>query len=268
MIICNIPVKVTQTLTILNDWRKRYFYKNTGLNRDAKVALIYFSYEPDFEYLYLSLKSATQFIDNDLVKSIFIFIDQKKPFTQEQQSALHKLNNKVQFKPIYNFSWASTETTLAELGAFKTVADTLNNEDLLAKVDSDILFMQSDRLQSLLTSDYNAIGDGHHVDYKYAQGGLYFIRKKLFHEKLEPLIDRKSIEAAEDSINNKGEDIVISELLRSTGNPYYLTRFMLFPDEYSKTKIFSAALRKEFFSLHFVKDKQKMPTLIEKMALQ
>lgn len=261
MIICNIPIKAAQTLTIVSDWFRRYLTSPSGTNSNAQVGLVYFSYEPDFEFLRLSILSATRFLDQQRIKSIHIFIDQKKPFTEIQENTLFELNNKIVFEPIFNFSWASTDTTEAELKAFSIVSNTLCDEDMIAKVDSDILFMPSQRLEEILCSDTDAVGDGHHVGYQYAQGGLYFIRNNVFKKAFNKII-REKIIAAENEVDNKGEDIVISQLLLNAGYPFYLSRFMLFPDEYSLIKHFSHLLQKEFFALHFVKDKQKMSSYL------
>jgi len=257
MIFNNVPVKFNQLHIIMCDWVNNLFMQTCEKNSQAQFAFVYFSYEPDFEYLYLSVKSLVETVNENQIKAVYLFVDQKAPFDSGQLKELENICPKIVFKKVFDFSWASTETTLAEISSFTQVIEDTLDHDLIVKVDSDIVFFKNQKLKRILKSKYNAIGDGHHLDYRYAQGGMYMIRrilaKQVFHN-----IEKSHIKQCEKQCGTKGEDRVISTLLKNNGTPFYLTRLMLFPDEYSRIFKLNRFLRWEFCSGHFVKDKENM----------
>jgi hypothetical protein len=229
-------------------------------HQNAKLNFVYFSYQPDFEYLYLSIESLVNSQNKNDLRKIYVFIDQKAPFVEHELCVLKALSNKITFLPVYNFSWASTATTMAEICSFKQVMENAEAEDLIVKVDSDIVFFRNSKLKRLLHSKYVAIGDGHHLNYEYAQGGLYMFRKYIGKEIFND-IDEETIIACEKQCKNKGEDKVLSTLFANYKLPFYLTRLMIFPDEYSLIKRLNKFIRWEFCCGHFVKDKDNMKEL-------
>jgi len=260
MLINNVPIKVSHMHIIVFDWLKNLLMLPSLKHKGAKFNFVYFSYQPDFQYLYLSIKSLVDTQDQNFLRNIYVFVDQKAPFSESELNDLQLLSNAITFLPVYNFSWASTATTMAEICSFKQVMEHAENNDLIVKVDSDIVFFKNSKLTRLLTSKHLVIGDGHHLDYKYAQGGLYMFRKYIG-EKVLGDIDEKTIIACEQQCDNKGEDKVLSTLFSNNNFPFYLTRLMIFPDEYSLIKKLNKLLRWEFCCGHFVKDKDNMTTI-------
>lgn len=259
MLICNVPVKASHVHIIIIDWFRNLFMWAYAKHKNAKFNFVYFSYQPDFDYLYLSIKSLVNSQDKTTVRNIYVFIDQKSPFNESEINQLQELSNDIIFLPVFNFSWASTETTMAEISSFQQVMENAQNNDFIVKVDSDIVFFKNTKLTRLLTSKHIAVGDGHHLNYQYAQGGLYMFRKYIG-EKVLGNMDEQTIIACEKQCDNKGEDKVLSTLFLNRKFPFYLTRLMIFPDEYSLLKEVNCFLRWEFCCGHFVKDKDNMKT--------
>jgi len=260
MLISNVPIKASHIHIILFDWLKNLFMFSSLKHKNAKFNFVYFSYQPDFEFLYLSIKSLVDTQGQNDLRNIYVFVDQKAPFNDNELNQLKTLSNVITFLPVYNFSWASTATTMAEISSFQQVMIHAEIDDFIVKVDSDIVFFKNSKLTRLLTSKHLVIGDGHHLDYKYAQGGLYMFRKHVG-ERILCDVDEKTIIACEKQCDNKGEDKVLSTLFSNGNFPFYLTRLMLFPDEYSQIRKLNRFLRWEFCCGHFVKDKDNMKTI-------
>ena len=257
MILFNIPIKVSHIPIIITDWLRNSNMRQSSIHKDAKFSFVYFSYQPDFPYLSVSLKSLAAAVDPELIRNVVLFVDQKAPFSDEEREYMNKLCPKLIFETVTNFSWASTETTLAEIESFKKVTELTEKYDFIVKVDSDIVWFRNKKLPRLLRSKYQAVGDGHHLNYEYAQGGLYMIRQhivKAVFDNITPEI----IKRCEEQCGTAGEDMVLSTLLDNRKSPFYLTRLMLFPDEYRLVSGINRCIRWEFCAAHFVKDKDSM----------
>ena len=257
MIIKSIPIKTSHVHIIVTDWIKNLFMKPDIKHDNAKFSFVYFSYQPDFKYLLTSLTSLAGSIDGQKIRNVFVFVDQKAPFNEEERQILSNACPKLVFEKVFDFSWASTKTTMAEIESFKKVIEQSQPTDFLVKIDSDIVLFKNTKLNRLLTSQYMAVGDGHHLDYKYIQGGMYMFRcdlgKRIFEN-----IDENIIKSCEIQCGTAGEDRVISTLFKNKGAAFYLTRLMLFPDEYTLIKRLNNFLRWEFCAAHFVQDKDSM----------
>lgn len=265
MQIFNTPVKIGHTPTIVLDWIRNAFMRKEHKHRNSKYTFVYFSYEPDFEFLSLSLRSLMCAVSSKYIRSVYLFVDQKAPFSLAQLDSLKGICDVLIVEKIYDFSWASTETTLAEMNAFVVASQGDYDTDFVAKVDSDILFFRNTKLKRLLHSKHAAVADGHHLDYKYGQGGFYMIRKSII-KKLFNSVASDDIKLCEIQCQSLGEDRVISTYLKNKDRAFYLTRLMLFPDEYSLVNRLSAFVRWEFCTFHFVKDKQRMSQYASKFA--
>ncbi|AFS38151.1 hypothetical protein [Alteromonas macleodii] len=257
MLIFNVPIKASDSFRIVADWISNLVIKPVKKNANAKFHFVYFSYKPDFDYLNLSIQSLVNHIDSEKIGSVNLFVDQKAPFNTNQIDKLKKICPKLAIHRVYEFAWASTETTMAEITSFLKVCENAEEHDFIVKVDSDILFFRNKRLSRMLTSKYDAVGDGHHLQYKYAQGGLYMIRAAVIRDVFNT-IEKKHVKEVELHCGTKGEDRVISTLLAQAESPFYLTRLMLFPDEYKIMKKLPKLVRWEFCAKHFVKDKHNM----------
>lgn len=243
---------------------------NTAVKTSAtrKFSFIYFSYSQDFDYLTLSLRSLVRFVPDSLIESVHLFVDTKGVFSEQQIDILTECCPAIHLHEVEDFSWASTETTLAELRAFQEVAQMIPSSGIISKVDSDILFIPNRRLQRIANRSQATIGDGHYTGYQYAQGGLYFIDSEVVRELYSEGSLVAAIKTAECKCGQNGEDAVISEILRNRGTGFKLRRFMLFPDEYRRTKSFTHKFLREFCALHCVQDKTSMRGLLELLLKQ
>lgn len=259
MFILNTPIPVKNILPTLSDW-----IKCLKLNRDElplenrQLRFVYFSYNPDFNYLKLSIKSLINSGLSPYVGSVTVFEDQSAPFEQSQRDELTALLDSVEVKPVDHIDWASKESTFNEISSFRQVLEDANHDDLLIKVDSDILFLPSKKLVGLLFSNIQACGDGHSEGYKFMQGGLYCMRANLA-ENIFKSITLDEVCAISDELKTDAEDRIITRIFARLSDVTF-TRLMLFPSEYQQMRKLSAFNLWDFQAAHFVKDKDMMQT--------
>lgn len=264
MIIFNTPFRVRHFAKTISDWIRTFYIKENEINNNGKFIFVYFSYKPDYEYLILSLKSLLKSFDTKHIKSINIFIDQKSPFEEWQDEYIKSMDSKISLLEVNHFSWSSRESTIEELKCFYRVTKISNNEDMLVKVDSDILFFSSSKMNKILKSGILAAGDGHYENYKFAQGGLYLIRSVLIKNYLAKMDDKVLDEIIREN-GSPAEDRAISKALEKNKTPFQFTRLMLFPSEYGKLRKLSRFNKFDFCAAHFVKDKENMSVFSEKI---
>lgn len=257
MRILGVPIPVKYIHLTLVDWLRFALLKPSPKHVDAKFNFVYFSYRPDFEYLKLSIESLVESIASEYISSVHLFEDQKAPFDETEIQMLKGICPSLVMQKVENFSWASPESTLAEIDCFEKVAKDSNDNDMLVKVDSDILFFKSSKLIRILKSKFENVGDGHNEHYRFAQGGLYLIRSRLVKNILSK-VTMVDVEEAVKRNRSVGEDKTISTILKKNGRPFVLTRLMLYPSEYSLMKKLTSFNKWDFCSAHFVKDKDKM----------
>jgi len=237
---------------------KNCIQKKRGDAELSKFRFVYFSYQPDFQYLKLSIQTLIHNVPPNILDGVVIAVDQKSPFNTSQESELIDIYTKLSFIPIHNFSWGSAISTYEELKIFSTISHSLINPyDYLVKVDSDVLFLPSSTWLRVAKWFQPAIGDGHFTQYRYAQGGLYMLTRSV----ISDVLSQATIEQI-DNINHKtdsvGEDSSISEYLRLNSHPFYFIRLMLFPDEYKHIQRINRRTNSEFVAMHFHKDKSNM----------
>lgn len=267
MIISEVPVQLRELHHLSWWWLRFRFLAADRRTAGAKLNFLYFSYEPDFDYLLLSMKSLRHGVNRELIGQVFLVVDQKAPFSARQIAAFQDIFPTLHVLPIFNFEWGSARSTFEELGMFKTVCASLPSPfDLLVKVDSDVLFLRNDKWRKLLCSRAAAIGDGHFLQHRCAQGGLYMLRRHLIQNVFwdTSLADLESVVK---KIDSHGEDRAISYMLRRSGNAFFFTRMMLFPDEYRGISRLGSWVRREFLALHCHKDKTSMAALIRKFDI-
>lgn len=257
MIVLNTPIQPKFAHLALGSWLRDIFRKK-NIFPDAKFNVVYFSYRPDFEYLVYSIKSLLKNTDENDIRNIFIYIDQKDIFTKEQEATLSLLSKKISFRAIYNFEWGSPKSTLSELECYLTLSKEIAEpNDFLIKVDSDIIFIKSNKLGKLLKSNLHAVGDSHFLGYKFIQGGMYMIRLGEIIKQFSS-VTLNDIEKIAKDIRSVGEDKVISTIFKRNGTEFNISRLMLFPDEYKRIKKRTLLTRWEFCAMHFHHDKENM----------
>lgn len=260
MILFNWPFSARYPHKTALGWIKLKYYKIMRKPRDhtGKLNFIYFSYSPDYEYLTLSIRTLLKYTPQEYLGKIFVAEDQKAPFNEEQKQKIFYLYNDIEITPIFNFSWGSIKSTFAEIELFKNISKTLKSkDDLIIKIDSDILVFETKKLIDLCNTNLPAIGDGHYLQFKHAQGGLYALRKSTI-ENILGDITIKDVERASAETGSVAEDVCISHILKSNNTPFFHTRLMLFPDEYKKINTLNWLVKREFNAIHCHKDKENM----------
>lgn len=251
------PIRVKHIPRIAGDQIRRVIACLSN-RRMAKIHFVYFSCGRDMPLLTLSLKSLMA-IKATCIGSIFVVVDSKGPFSLDQEIALKRICPRLQFLSLGQIDWASIATLHTELRAFSTAARGVDAIDFIAKVDSDILFFSEKKLNEISICQYDFVGDGHYSDYFYAQGGLYFIRA----EKALPLSETVNDDELNYAIKLCGsvsEDRVMSMLFSRRSYRIWMTRLMLFPNEYEKSDLRNSWLQREFSAIHFVRRKNDMPS--------
>lgn len=215
--------------------------------------------------LTLSLKSL-RLLRDDMVGMVFIVVDSKGPFNVEQQSELKSIVPNLQFLELGQIDWASIHTLKTELQAFGIAASQAQTIDFIAKVDSDILFFSSTKLEEVSVCAADFIGDGHYSKYNYAQGGLYLLRAPLA-ENLSASVTELELEQTIAQCRTHAEDQVVSALVRRRTNKIWLTRLMLFPNEFNRANLVGHWVCLEFSAIHFVHQKTEMPRYATQLKL-
>lgn len=267
MIIAGLPVAASEIHHLARNWVRMALLREDPLAVAARFGFLYFSYAPDFDYLSLSLQSLAKAVHPSWIRSVTIAEDQKAPFSEEQREQLARYMPALHWMPVHDFEWGSPRSTHAELQVFERVCRNMpDDHDLLVKVDSDVLFLSNRKWELLLRSRALAIGDGHYLQHRFAQGGLYMIRRHVVRHVLSK-VSLAEIEAVAKKIDSVGEDMAISQLLRDAGSPFFMSRMMLFPEEYRPLRRLNRLVRSEFLALHFHKDKSNMAALARQHGL-
>jgi len=152
--------------------------------------------------------------------------------------------------------------------AYALVAKDCNDQDIIARVDSDVFFFNDRIFRMVERSDADLIGDGHFVNFQYAQGGCYFFRASAI-RKINDLIRNETMEKLTQEVNIIVEDIVASHFTRRLGLKTWLTWFMMFPDELRNAGGLTKWQRRKFSCIHFVmKNKKAMLDSYERDVLK
>ena len=268
MIVAGIPIALREFHHLLRGWLSFAFLRRNPAAAQARLNFLYFSYRPDFSHLLLSLQTLKATVPVDLVGQVFLAEDQKAPFETAQIAHLSEVHRGLRILPIRDFEWGSPRSTHAELQLFKQICSELPDPlDLLVKVDSDVIFLpNAEKWERLLRSTAPAIGDGHYLGFRYAQGGLYMIRRQVI-QSVFASTSVADVEVVARRIDSVGEDMAISYMLKEEGAPFFFTRLMLFPEEYRRLNTLGYLARTEFLALHCHKDKQNMPNLVDRFYL-
>lgn len=264
MMLFGCPVGVRHVHRIIGDQLRRawhYFQPKSP----TRIHFVYFSCARDMELLKLSLKSLGA-LQTERVGGIFIVVDSKCPFTPGQQWELKLIAPTIEFIFLGRIDWASIDTLQTELRAFAMVAGKIPSADYVAKVDSDVLFFSRDKLDEVGLCGADFVGDGHYSQYAYAQGGLYFLRASLA-TALFALATEEEVRKACGALNTLAEDRVVSSLVFQQTHRVWLTRLMLFPNEFEKANYTGAWLRQEFLAIHFVHKKYDMPSYAARLMV-
>jgi len=248
-------------------------HKNTtiqdkNVKQKKRIHIVYFACKKHFKYLIISLKSLEKLHPMQL-GNIYIFVDKKDFLTKDQIILLKKLKLNVVIKKSPIIAHDGVKLIITELTAFKEVINHINENDYIAKIDSDILFISDEIFKNVVNSSAVVIGQksggNPATAFPQPQGGCYFIRAPLINKMTNhPL--RKFIKEASNNIGGRllpllPEDFVIFNLAKKHTNNIELINFSL-----PLNKIYSLPKKQKQYSvIHFFsRHKEQMPQVAKK----
>lgn len=245
---------------------------NNELQNSPKIHFVYFSCNKHFKYLFLSLQSLKKLKFHSEGK-IYIFIDKFDPLTKTNKIKLNGLGLKiVVYKTKKRMSWGGLNVLENEIDGFNKVLNNMNKEDYLAKVDSDILFINKKIFLETVSSGMHMIGTLPKrctLKYRYAQGGCYFIQKGLLEKivkiKLKSEIKKIGKKLNIDNLNNIPEDAVMGKLIEKMTNKIKFIDYYV--DYREPNKIFNINTKK-YSVIHCERGlKTKMESIARKIGV-
>jgi hypothetical protein len=186
---------------------------------------------------------------------ILVFCDRDELFSAEQIKRLHETGVAVKVIPWpKSEGWGSAQIASIWDAYELAIRDAVEGTYITC-VDSDVFFFSGWLFDFVTKSHVDMIGDGRYVDFKYAQGGVYFLSAEAVGRILAvtPIatFDREFRQAHVDV-----EDKALYFLARKARLRIRLACFMMFPDEYARAGRLSWYQRHKFACLHYaIRDK-------------
>jgi hypothetical protein len=245
-----VPTTVRQWPRFVQQIATRQTLLKRQLERRRVFRLCYFSCRSYFRYLYCALHSLA-FAAKDIQYEVLVFSDTDQPLSPAQVEALQHLVPGLQV-----IEWPKSMGWGAEqIGwiwkAYQRAAQGAADDDIIARVDSDVYFFNDRIFRAVERSEADFVGDGHFVDFAYCQGGCYFFRVDAV-RKINSFLAPISLvdELARAKINV--EDIAAHHFASRLGMKVQMTWFMTFPDEWRNARGLTSWQRWKFSCLHFV----------------
>ncbi|MEI6333973.1 MAG: hypothetical protein WCS87_05395 [Methylococcaceae bacterium] len=251
-----IPIRLKQLPKYLGGIVIRFI----TLKKDANpisFTLCHFTCHSYYKYLYCSLHSL-QKVSSGIPIRVLIFCDANEMFSPEQCEAI-----KIAFPDSKVIPWKKSQGWGSEQiasiwKAYSLAASESRENDYVVRIDSDVFFFSDWIFQIVARSRKDLVGDGHYVNFKYSQGGFYFLRAGAIN-KIKRYFEENSMDEFLTKTKINVEDIAAYQFIEQTGQKSWLTFFMMFPDEYRIAGHLSAYQKFKFCCLHFVmKNKNKM----------
>ena len=259
----SLDMRIPTRLKQLPNFSRALVDRHITLNKKRNVKsptfhLCFFSCESYFAYLYCACHSLIKVLGNSHNYKVYVFSDSDMPITAAQVGALEKLLPDIQV-----ISWPKSmgwgHKQIKNIwDAYQYVAESASDEDIIARVDSDVFFFNNRIFNYVSASEADLTGDGHFVNFEYVQGGCYFFRK-LAVEKIYRHINNKGIETALAECHTIVEDVAADFLAKKLALKVKQTWFMGFPDELNNMGGIKQKAQLKFSCAHFVmKNKGKM----------
>lgn len=262
-----IPIRLRQAPNFVAQVLKRFLVLRRAPPVQRTFHLCFFSCKSYFSYLYCSLHSLIKHAAGIKFK-VLVFNDSEQPLSATQTNALSKLLPDVRV-----IDWPkSMGWGEAQIGwiwkAYALAAEGAAENDIIARVDSDVFFFNDRIFQAVLRSDADLVGDGHFVDFRYCQGGCYFLRAGAVNQ-INEMLRTEGLGELLAAENITVEDIAAHYFAQRLGLKIWLTWFMMFPDELRNAGGLSVWQRWKFSCLHFVmKNKAAMLEAYEREVFQ
>jgi hypothetical protein len=262
-----IPITVKQIPKFVTQIMQRGLLTISGKRKSPTFYLCFFSCESYFNYLYCSLHSIQRIQKNTAIK-IRIFSDEEQPLSRQQKDYIWQIfpDAKIIDWP-KSMGWGHKQIE-SIWQAYKQTADEALEDDFIARVDSDVFFINDKIFKAISRCDADLIGDGHFIDFKYTQGGCYFFRVSAINRISHALSSTKLPDLLPE-LNPVVEDLAAYELAKKLGMRIWMIWFMMFPDELRNAGGINAWVNWKFSCIHFVmKNKKLMLEAYEKDVLK
>lgn len=262
-----LPVRVRQFPNwALQAWQRSRVLRRP-LARPPTFRLCYFSCESYFRYLYCALHSVKTNVQI-LPVQVTVFSDEDMPLTTAQIAALQELMPGLAVRPWpKSMGWGVTQIE-SIWRAYVLAAEGAHDDDIVARVDSDVFFFNDTIFQAVARSEADFVGDGHFVDFEYCQGGCYFLRARAV-RRVQALLRATPMAELAKEVPVVVEDVMAQHLVRRAGLRTWMTWFMMFPDELRIAGGLTSWQRWKFSCVHFVmKNKDKMLDAYDRHVLE
>lgn len=245
-----IPTRIKQLPQFVNQTFERSLTLRRPALETPTFHLCFFSCQSYFKYLYCSLHSLTQHLQ-DVRYKVLVFSDEEMPLSAAQIDAIKALIPGTRVIPWpKSMGWGATQIGWI-WRAYGLAAEGAAEHDIIARVDSDVFFFNDRIFRAVARSDADLIGDGHFVNFEYTQGGCYFFRASAV-RKITEMLKAEPIERILGEIKPIVEDVAAHHFSKRLGLKIWLTWFMMFPDELRNAGGLTAWQRWKFSCAHFV----------------
>lgn len=252
-----LPIRVKQFPNFLKELVIRNKILASTPAKKRVFHLCYFSCHSYFPYLYCALHSMKKHLKNIDFK-IYIFNDAEMPISDAQFAKIQALlpHSEMILWP-KSMGWGAEQ--IGNIwNAYAHAAKNANENDIIARIDSDVFFFNDRIFQMIMRSDADLIGDGHFVDFQYTQGGCYFFKTSAINQ-INTMIAEQGMDKLTQEIDIIVEDIAAHHFAKKLNLKVWLTWFMVFPQEIINSGGLGNWLKWKFSCAHFVmKNKDKM----------
>jgi hypothetical protein len=258
-----IPITIKQLPQLSVQLTQRTLTLLRPANPQPTFHLCFFSCHSYFKYLYCSVDSIKRYVTTVPYK-IIVFSDTDQPLSEAQTKALCNLVPGTRVIPWPKSMGWGAEQISNIWQAYENVASTAAENDVIARVDSDVFFFNQRIFDAVSRSEADFIGDGHFVNFKYHQGGCYFFRKSAV-DRVCNYLSSHSMENLATQLDFDVEDIAAYAFAKELDLTTWMTWFMMFPDELNNKGFIGNWSQWKFSCLHFVmKNKSAMLQSYEK----
>ncbi len=261
-----LPIRIKHLPQFVRQMVNRRQILNLPDSGERTFHLCFFSCQSYFRYLYCSLHSLVLHVNGIKIK-VLVFSDEEMPLSTAQIDALRILMPDIRVIPWpKSMGWGATQISWI-WRAYQLAAEDAADNDIIARVDSDIFFFNDRIFQLVARSNVDFIGDGHYVDFRFCQGGCYFFRASAIREIIR-MLDRDSLEQIVTEIDTVVEDVAAYHFTTRLGLKVMMTWIMMFPDELRNAGGLTPWQRWKFSCAHFVmKNKAAMLEAYEREVL-
>jgi len=190
------------------------------------------------------------------------------PLTADQIKGLQSLHPEIRVIDWPKSMGWGTEQIKPIWEAYALAALDADDDDIIARIDSDVFFFNDRIFRAVARAECHFVGDGHFVNFKFCQGGCYFLRAKAVRGILD-LLERHTWEELSKEIPVIVEDVMAQHLVNRAGLRTWMTWFMMFPDELRIAGELTKWQRWKFSCAHFVmKNKAFMLEAYEREILR